>query len=120
MLEDHMIDPMDPSFFIGPNYHETLACLRAEAPVYEYSPGLWTISRYEDIRNVSRDPQRFCSGRGALVNDPIRGTDNPMAAPSILHMDPPSTRIFVVCSTVASLHVPWPRCPTPSARALAS
>ena len=94
MLEDHMIDPMDPSFFIGPNYHETLACLRAEAPVYEYSPGLWTISRYEDIRNVSRDPQRFCSGRGALVNDPIRGTDNPMAAPSILHMDPPEHSDF--------------------------
>ncbi len=94
MLENHTVDPMDPSFFTGPAYHDTLAQLRAEAPVYEYAPGLWTIARYEDIRSVSRNPELFCSGRGALVNDPIRGMDNPMAAPSILHMDPPEHSDF--------------------------
>ena len=45
------------------------------------------ISRYDDIREISADPQRFCSGRGALVNDPIR--DGLTIEGSLLHMDPP-------------------------------
>ena len=49
-----------------------LARLRAEAPVFEYAPGIKAVSRYDDIRDISRDPARFCSGRGVLVNDPGR------------------------------------------------
>jgi len=94
MLADHTINPMDPSFFTRPNYHEVLASLRAEAPIFEYEPGLWTVACYEDIRDLSRNPSQFCSGRGALVNDPIRAMENPMSAPSILHMDPPEHSAF--------------------------
>jgi cytochrome P450 len=68
--------------------------LRRESPVFEYAPGLWTVARYEDIRDLSRDPAHFCSGRGALVNDPVRSAASPMAAPSILHMDPPEHAAF--------------------------
>jgi cytochrome P450 len=94
MLTDQTIDPTDATFFIRPDYHDVLATLRAEAPIFECAPGLWTVARYEDIRDLSRDPDRFCSGQGALVNDPIRGAENPMSAPSILHMDPPEHSAF--------------------------
>jgi cytochrome P450 len=88
------IDPRDPAFFAHPEYFEVLARLRAEDPVHECAPGFWALSRYEDIRDLSRDPQRFCSGRGALVNDPLRGDGTPISAPSILHMDPPEHSEF--------------------------
>ncbi|HTU39134.1 MAG TPA: cytochrome P450 [Acidimicrobiales bacterium] len=88
------IDPTDAAFFARPDYYDVLAHLRAETPVFECAPGFWVLSRYGDIRDLSRDPERFCSGRGALVNDPLRSATAPMAAPSILHMDPPEHADF--------------------------
>jgi cytochrome P450 len=81
------IDPATPGFFLRPDYHEVLARLRAEAPLYEFAPGMRAVSRYHDIREISRDPERFCSSRGALVNDPLRSGGS--IEGSILHMDPP-------------------------------
>jgi cytochrome P450 len=94
MFGDQTIDPRDPAFFLRDDYHDVLARLRAEAPVYECAPGFWTIARYEDIRDLSRDPARFCSGHGALVNDPLRGNDFAMPTRSLLHMDPPEHSDF--------------------------
>ena len=91
---DQPIDPRQAAFFARPDYYDVLARLRAEDPVHECEPGFWVLSRYDDIRDLSRDPQRFCSGRGALVNDPLRSSGNPMAAPSLLHMDPPEHASF--------------------------
>jgi cytochrome P450 len=82
-----LIDPAEPGFFLRPDYYEVLARLRDEAPVFEQAPGVKVLSRYEDIRAVSRDPERFCSGRGVLVNDPLR--EGGTIEGSILHMDPP-------------------------------
>ena len=62
--------------------------------MHECAPGFWAVTRYEDIRDLSRDPARFCSGRGALVNDPIRASERPIAGRSILHMDPPEHAAF--------------------------
>ncbi len=81
------IDPGTPGFFLQPDYYELLARLRAEAPVFEYEPGIKAITRYHDIRAISRDPETFCSGRGVLVNDPLR--EGGHVDGSILHMDPP-------------------------------
>ncbi|MGZ4800198.1 MAG: cytochrome P450 [Acidimicrobiia bacterium] len=81
------IDPSTPGFFLQPDYYEVLARLRTEAPVFEYAPGIKAITRYHDIRAISRDPETFCSGRGALVNDPLR--EGGTIEGSILHMDPP-------------------------------
>ena len=64
-----------------------LARLRAEAPIFEYAPGIKAVTRYHDIREISRDPARFCSGRGVLVNDPLRAGGK--VDGSILHLDPP-------------------------------
>ncbi len=88
------IDPRDAAFFVRDDYYDVLARLRAEDPVHECAPGFWAITRYEDIRNLSRDPDHFCSGRGALVNDPLRSSEAPMASRSILHMDPPEHAAF--------------------------
>ena len=86
------IAPETPGLFTRPDYYELLAALRREAPVYEYEPGSWTIAAYEHVRDVSRDPARFCSGRGVLMNDPLRNAGEIHG--SILHMDPP-------------VHAPW-------------
>jgi cytochrome P450 len=94
MGADHSIDPTKPSFFTSPDYHQVLAHLRAESPLLECAPGFWTVALYNDIRDLSRDPEHFCSGQGALINDPIRGLANPLGAPSLIHMDPPEHSAF--------------------------
>ena len=81
------LDPGTPGFFLRPDYYDVLARLRAEAPLYRLAPGVRMLSRYHEIREVSLDPERFCSSRGVLVNDPIR-EGRPIEG-SILHMDPP-------------------------------
>ena len=69
---------------------------RDSDPVHACGPGFWTLTRYEDIRDVSRDPSAFCSGRGALVNDPLRSAapGEAHSSRSILHMDPPEHASF--------------------------
>lgn len=86
-LDDLDLDPSVPGFFLRPDYYETLARLRAEAPFFEVAPGVRLVSRYDDIREISRSPERFCSGRGVLVNDPLRSGG--VIEGSILHTDPP-------------------------------
>ena len=81
------IDPAVPGFFLRPDYYDVLARLRAEAPIHECAPGMKLVTRYHDIREISRDPDLFCSGRGVLVNDPLRSGGT--IEGSILHMDPP-------------------------------
>ena len=84
---DLVIDPEQVGLFNQPDYFALLSRLRSEAPVFRYAPNSWTIAGYDDIRTVSRDPQRFRSGDGVLMNDPKReGAELPG---SILHMDPP-------------------------------
>ncbi len=79
-----------PGFFLRPDYHEILAQLRRRSPVHRTQDGLLAVSRYEDIRSISRDPTRFVSGRGVLINDPLRDSGgNGQNTFSILHLDPP-------------------------------
>lgn len=83
------IEITKPGFFLEPDYFEVLARLRRDAPVFRSEPNTWLISRYDDIRAISRDPARFSSARGVLVNDPLRAPGAQPIAGSILHMDPP-------------------------------
>jgi cytochrome P450 len=78
--------------FLSPDYYDTLAVLRRDAPVHEYRPGCWTVARHADVREISRDPERFCSRKGVLVQDPIR--QGGKVDGSVLHLDPPE-------------HAPW-------------
>lgn len=86
-LDELAIDPETAGLYNRPDYFEVLAGLRRRAPVFGYAPHRWAVSRYAEVREVSRDPGRYCSGRGVLMNDPKR--DGSELAGSILHMDPP-------------------------------
>lgn len=77
----------EAGFFNQPDYYDVLARLRAEAPVFNSEPNTWLVTRYEDIRAISRDTAHFSSQRGVLINDPARRHGAPEG--SILHMDPP-------------------------------
>lgn len=89
-VADLQVDPTQLGLFTRPDYYELLARLRREDPVHAAPGGVWVLSRWDDVRAVSRDPERFISRRGVLMNDPMRaaGTE---ADPtySILHLDPP-------------------------------
>ncbi len=83
------LDITRPGFFGRDDYHDVLTWLRANAPAFPLADGSWLLSAYDDIRAVSHQTDRFTSRRGALVNDPLRGTEPNDAAGSLLHLDPP-------------------------------
>jgi cytochrome P450 len=84
------LDLTVPGLYLREDYYELLARLRDEAPALRTADGSRAISRYDDIRAISRDPERFVSGRGVLINDPLRNDgDAPPNTFSVLHLDPP-------------------------------
>ncbi len=76
----------------------TYALLRREAPVYRWEPRpgfpIWILTRWSDIREVSKRPKLFCSSRGIRLIDMVRRAENEASAlgndvETIVHMDPP-------------------------------
>ncbi|MCB1001828.1 MAG: cytochrome P450 [Acidimicrobiales bacterium] len=72
---------------------EQYAWLRANAPVYWHEeaegPGFWALTKYDDIRTVSRQPGTFSSyARGTMLAEP---DEMNLAAgrQMMLNMDPP-------------------------------
>jgi cytochrome P450 family 142 subfamily A polypeptide 1 len=69
--------------FWGRNPHEELAWLRANDPVHlDEANGVWGITRYDDVRAISKDPERFSSTGG------IRPDSGPI--PMMIDMDDPA------------------------------
>src|ERR1700677_967956 len=92
---DLQLDLTQPGFYLRPDYFDVLADLRQQAPVHRTLDGCWAVTRYDDIRSVSRDPDRFVSGRGVLINDPMRSSGSGgLSAFSILHLDPPVHAVY--------------------------
>ena len=62
------IDLFNPDTFQRGVPHEAFRLLRAEAPVYFHpekgGPGYWALTKYADVLEVSKDPERFSSARG--------------------------------------------------------
>ncbi|MEE9278847.1 MAG: cytochrome P450 [Myxococcota bacterium] len=111
------IDLTDPDVFQEGAPHHWFKELRREAPVYwheeEEGPGFWCITKYEDLRHVSRNPLLFSSQAGGTqLRDPtpqervqaqerakdaapttvagaMGGGGGPVALPIMLNMDPP-------------------------------
>jgi cytochrome P450 len=83
------LDVERAGFYLRPDYYELLSWLRANDPVHRSANGMVLVSRYDEIRDISRDPARFTSRRGALVNDPVRAVEPNDEAGSLLHLDPP-------------------------------
>ncbi len=86
-------NPEELGFFTRSDYFEVLTELRRDAPVRQYAPNAWTVARYAEVREISRDPERFCSSRGVLIQDPLR-TGSGEIHGSILHMDPPGHALW--------------------------
>lgn len=98
-------DPIDLSaagFWRGPaaDRHAAFAELRRDRPVsWQLAPepvlieaedstgGYWALTRYEDVRTVSRNPKLFCSGRGVMFEDAPE--EMLEASQSFLAMDAP-------------------------------
>jgi len=69
----------DPEMWIGLDreavfaamraHHPVLWCDEPEIPGFGQGPGFWSLSRYADIMEVSRNPQRFVSGQGTTIPD---------------------------------------------------
>jgi cytochrome P450 len=65
--------------------------MRRDEPVSWYEPDrFWLLTRYDDVRAVSKDPTTFCSSKGFRIRDDLRdGRTLDGLPPSILAMDPP-------------------------------
>ena len=78
-------------FYVGdPNQH--FADLRHHDPVHWYAEGpFWVITKYEDIRFVSKHPELFSSSEIAILGDIIKireGMERPPRT-SVMLLDPP-------------------------------
>lgn len=78
--------------------HEMFRVLRREAPVHFHAerngPGFWAVTRYADLKKVSRHPEIYSSERqGTLILDP-KPQDLPMLRAIMLNMDPPRHRKY--------------------------
>ena len=49
--------------FWGRNPHDAFTWMRANAPVY-WDGHAWGITRYDDLKAISKDPETFCNGKG--------------------------------------------------------
>ena len=89
-------------FYLG-DPHDQYRALRRNDPVHWFEPvlgqgGMWIVTRWEDVRFVSKRPNLFSSNRGMLLNDRLDGDrvldDHSTAFASIVMLDPPrhSTR----------------------------
>lgn len=84
----------DPDLFVQGVPHDIFRLLRREAPVHwsegKRFPGFWSITRYDDIIALSRDPMTFISGKGVAMHT---NPDDPVQAASLGKMmivtDPP-------------------------------
>ena len=77
-----LLDVSNPDTFERGFPHDFFRALRAEAPVAWHEgdvhggPGYWIVSRYDDVRFVSKNPQLFASGRGNLIDQPANAEIN--------------------------------------------
>ena len=73
--------------------HEMFETLRREAPVHFHEepngPGFWAITKYDDLKHVSRHPKEFSSeSKGIMMREPDPNTVEFMRN-IMLSMDPP-------------------------------
>jgi cholest-4-en-3-one 26-monooxygenase len=92
------VDLTNPDIFQQGTPHEMFRLLRREAPVFWHEEkdgaGFWAITKYEDLKHVSKHTDLFSSARqGTLMRDPdpevLRFLQSIM-----LNMDPPQHRRY--------------------------
>lgn len=92
------IDLVTPELYGQRGYPwEEWALLRREAPVYWYDrPGVtpfWAITKYDDVQQISRDPETFINSRRLVIRSAGSGdggaSDPSLTIPNLISMDPP-------------------------------
>src|SRR5215813_11373493 len=91
------IDLLDLALFEKGDVHAALRVLRQRDPVHWNAgnsafQGFWALTRYHDIRTVSRRPDLFLSSKGvagAVARDQALFPGPPPGAASIIMLDPP-------------------------------
>ena len=67
------INLLDPASFAEGQPHEQFRWLRDNAPVYRHpepdGPGFWAVTRYDDVRDVGRDPHHYSSVPTIMIPD---------------------------------------------------
>src|SRR5438094_3454532 len=67
------IDLLSPASFSAGQPHEQFRWLRDHAPVFRHpepdGPGFWAVTRYEDVREVGRDPEHYSSVPTIMIPD---------------------------------------------------
>ncbi|MCR9095220.1 MAG: cytochrome P450 [bacterium] len=87
------MDLLDPKSYDGGQPHEQFAWLREHDPVHRHAesdggPGYWAITRYEDIRAISRNHPVFSNEPSIMIADPP--ADAPVTDDKMMLMcDPP-------------------------------
>ena len=86
------VDVLSPSVYAGGVPFEALAWLRRNAPVYDHVLAderlvdrCWVVSRYDDVKAVSRDPETFSSADGIH----LRRAATHSFRPNMINMDNP-------------------------------
>ena len=74
------IERCSGAFWAG-DHHEALTWMRAQAPVY-FDGNVWGVTRYADVKDVSRQPEVFSNAGGIRPNQP--------ALPMMIDMDDPA------------------------------
>ena len=88
-------DLKDPDLYLRDEHHTVFRKLRAEEPVYwnpeADGPGFWSITRYDDVEQISKNPKLFSSakhnGGHRLFNE--NEIDGNETDASMISMDPP-------------------------------
>ncbi|MDI5936646.1 MULTISPECIES: cytochrome P450 [unclassified Micromonospora] len=92
MILDHLVDP---AFHASGEPHAVWRWMRENAPVHWHPPselpGFWSLTRYDDIRQVYRDPLVFSSAHGVLLR-PLRYGEDPGGGATFALTDPPRHR----------------------------
>src|SRR5215467_8399501 len=89
-----LLDLSDPRTFDRGFPHEFFRRLRRERPVAWHEgdvyggPGYWIVSKYEDVKHVSKNPRLFSSVPGNQIEDLPQ--EELLGPPSMIGMDPPA------------------------------
>jgi cholest-4-en-3-one 26-monooxygenase len=90
------INLLDSDIFAQGAPHDQWKFLRAHAPIHwqpgveGWFPGFWSITKYEDIVAISRDPATFISSHGIVIGTtPENATPAAGLGKMLITMDPP-------------------------------
>ncbi|MGW5049832.1 cytochrome P450 [Actinokineospora sp. NPDC004072] len=82
----------DPDLHATGDPHALWGWLRANSPVHRHPegelPAFWSLTKYDDVRAVYRDPATFSSARGVLLR-PVTQHADPGGGMTLALTDPP-------------------------------